>query len=124
MKRVLMGGSGDDGVYFAGKGQPGGGLDGGARDAPGADGPFAVAIITRARAPGADRDPAPGRDGGNLVFGPDEGDVGLDRLRQRAGSYLGADAAGVSECDRQTRPLSPSRLSRLSRPSRQVLTSM
>jgi hypothetical protein len=39
----------------------------------------------------------PGRRVGDLVFGTDDGDVGVERLCQCAGRYLGADAARVSE---------------------------
>jgi hypothetical protein len=100
MERLLVGRPRDDRVYLALTRQFDRCLDRMAREASRADG--ARAILTpfpAAEPPGAYRDPLLGRQLGDLIFRPYDGDLRLGRLGQCPGRDLGADAARVAQSD-------------------------
>jgi hypothetical protein len=106
MKGVLVGGSGDDRIDFAAEGQPGHGLDGMAGYAAGANDPVSVAIaFAAAEPPAADRNAALRRHGTDLVLRPNDGDLGIERLRQSTSRDLGSYATRITERHRQSWPL-------------------
>jgi hypothetical protein len=77
-----------------------------AGDAPGPDHPAPVrGGVAAAEPPGADGNPPLRRQAGDLVFGSDNRDLGVERLGQGGRRDLGADTAGVAEGYRETRPL-------------------
>jgi len=128
MERVLMGGSGNDGIDFATEGEPDCYFDRVTGDAAGADGAMAVlARIAATQFPGSNCYPPSGWDRGDLVFRTHYSDLGFERFGQRGGRNLRADAPWVAQRNRQPRPdnvpVCPSRLSRRFRPSAQDLIS-
>ena len=108
MERVLVGRSGDDRIHLAGERQARGRFDAVAGDASGPKRPRMVGPVTAAGIPGAYRHPPrrglePGRHFGNLVLRADQGDLGVERLGQRASHDLGSDAARIAERDCEPR---------------------
>jgi hypothetical protein len=75
-----------------------------ARYAARPDDPVSVAIgVAAAEPPGADRKAALRRYGADLVLRPNDGDFGIEWLRQSASRDLRPDAARVSERYREPR---------------------
>jgi hypothetical protein len=56
-----------------------------------------IGRITAAESPGANRDSVLCRYLGDLVFGPNDDDLGGDGLGQRAGGDLGTYASGIPQ---------------------------
>ena len=83
MQRMLVGGSGDDGVHFAGERE----LAAASTAWPAMRPARMRAVSSRvaaALAPGAHRHLPVSRYAGDLVLGADEGDLGVERVGQRA----------------------------------------
>jgi hypothetical protein len=104
VKGVLVSRGCDDGVYFSVERELDGRLDGMAGDAAGADDAVPILVgVSTPETPHTNRYSTLRWYIGDLVFGPYDGDVGIERLDQRAGGNLGADAAGITQRHRQPR---------------------
>lgn len=87
-----------DGIDVAVEGQLDRGLDRVSGDSAGADDPFTVPVrVSAPRSPGPDRDSPLGRYRRYLIFRAHDGDLGVDRVRQRARYNLGADPARIAQ---------------------------
>jgi hypothetical protein len=105
VKGVLVSGGRDDGVYFSAERESDGGLDSVAGDAARADDTVTIPVgISASQCPHTHGYSALRWNVGYLVFGTDEGDVGIEGLDQRTAGNLGADAAGITQRHRQPRP--------------------
>jgi hypothetical protein len=81
MEGVLVGWGSDDGIDFTVLRQLNRGFDGMSGDAAGTNGSVSVGgSIAAAQAPGADGDPLLRFQPGNLVFRPDDRNLGFERL--------------------------------------------
>jgi hypothetical protein len=101
---VLVSGGRDDGVYFSTERESDRGLDGVAGDSARTNDAVTTFVgISTAQAPYPDRDSALRWYAGNLVFGTYEGDLGVERLNQRAGGNLGPDPARITQRYRESR---------------------
>jgi hypothetical protein len=98
VKGVLMSWGGDDGVYFSGEGEPDRGLDGVAGDASGTDHAVTISVgVSAAETPHSNCKSAMNRYLGDLIFGADQRNVGVDRSAQRASSDLRTDTPGIAQ---------------------------
>ena len=99
MERVLVGGSGDDGVYFSGESQFDGVFHSVAGNPARAYG-TARLFIRFGCAPRAGRETVHRRDRFDLVFGSDDDYVGVEWIPERSGRDLGTDPPGIAQSDR------------------------
>jgi hypothetical protein len=98
---VLVSGRCNDGIDFTVQRESDGGLDGVAGDAARPDDAVTILVrISAAEAPHANRDSALCRYVGDLVFGAHKGDVGFQRLDQRARGNLRTDTSRIAESHR------------------------
>ncbi len=105
MKRVLVGRAGDDGIDFATQCQPHRRFDRVAGDPSGADETVVVPVrVAGAEPPRSDGYFPPRGYCGDLIFRTHQGDLGFERLNQRAGGDLRPDAARIAQRYRQPRP--------------------
>lgn len=104
MESVFVGGCRNDGVDFAAEGQLYRRFEGVAGDPACADQAFAVRVrVTAAQPPCPDGDSLLSRYPGDLVFRPNDRDLGCERLSQRAGRDLGPDPARIPQGDGEPR---------------------
>jgi hypothetical protein len=104
MQRVLVGRSGDDRIDLTAECQAGHYFDGVPGYAARTNDPVSVVVaLAAAEVPSAHRDSALGWDGTDLIFGPDDEDLRIDRLGQGGGGDFGADPARITQGNSESR---------------------